>query len=259
MSAASRAAGGPGRAARRVAPDRARRRATPTTAAFGALLATLLSTATPPIDAAAQTVQGTVRDADYGRTVAGAKVLLIDSLAATLDSTTTDLDGRFRLDAPGPGSFILLVALEGFLSYSAAIDATTGDTARVDIEMPVVSGQAARVMSDVIDQEEAFQLPWQELCGEPVRPWEAGVLVGVSRDRNTLEPVPRAVIRLQPLASTDPGWPRTRIATATGSFWFCNVPPGRARIVARADGARADTSYASIRAGTVSWYDALLR
>ncbi|MDX1674128.1 MAG: hypothetical protein R3314_04920, partial [Longimicrobiales bacterium] len=59
--------------------------------------------------------------------------------------------------------------------------------------------------------------------------------------------------------SGDDRWERARVATAAGSFWFCNVPPGRVRMVARADGFAPDTSHATIRAGTISWYDALLR
>lgn len=223
-----------------------------------------------PTGAPAQAVRGTVADADYHRPVSGATVLLVDSLSANVDATTTDEAGRFHLAAPAPGRFVIHVALEGYLSYSSDIALTRGETAAVAIAMPVISTRAARAMQEVIDREAAFQLPWEELCGEPVRPWEAGVLVGVSRDRATLDPVPRAVVVLEPLEGPEPGrdsaaastgaaWPRTRLATATGAFWFCNIPPGRARIVARAEGFRGDTSHATIRTGTISWYDALLR
>lgn len=228
---------------------------------------------TAPARAAAQTVEGTVTDADYDRPIADAAVLLVDTLSVTVGSTATDDGGRFRLDAPGPGSFILFVEIKGYLSYSDFVTLATGENATRQIEMPLISARAARVMHDVIQRESAFQLPWEELCSEPVRPWEAGVLVGVTRDRASLDAIPRAVVRLEPVVDeggetdapppdgeTESGaWPRSRIATPTGAFWFCNVPVGRARIVARADGFGADTSYATIRAGTISWYDALLR
>lgn len=236
-----------------------------------AIGAVLLCPAILASDATAQLVEGTVTDVDYGRPISDASVLLVDTLSVTVDSTATDDTGRFRLVAPRPGSFILFVKIEGYLSYSDVTSVTAGDTVQRRIAMPLISARAARVMHDVIEREAAFRLPWEELCNEPVRPWEAGVLVGVARDRGTLDPVSRAVVRLEPLGDADPAaqappgaepesdpWPRSRVATPTGAFWFCNVPVGRARIVARADGFATDTSYATIRAGTISWYDALL-
>ena len=212
-----------------------------------------------PRHGGAQSIRGTVIGTDYDRPLVGATVLLVDSTSVPVDSVVADTAGRFLLDAPAAGTFIVYVAPPGYLSSSNAVQLSAGDTAELRIEMPVVSAAAADVMRDVINREAAFQLPWEELCEEPVRPWEAGVLVGVSRNRTTMEPLPRAVVRLEPLEADAPGWPRTRIATETGAFWFCNVPPGRVRAVARADGFAVDTWNAIIRAGTVSWYDALLR
>ena len=212
--------------------------------------------------AAAQTVRGTVMDADRGQPVVGAAVVLADTASATLDSTVTDSAGRFYVSAPRPGRFIVHVALEGYLSYSSVLELDGGEDREIRVEMPLVSTGAARVMQEVIRRESAFQLPWEELCGEPVRPWEAGVLVGVSRDRRTMDPLPRAAVRIEIVEADDPAaapWRRTRVSTPTGGFWFCNVPPGRVRMVARADGFAPDTSFADIRAGTISWYDALLR
>jgi len=215
-----------------------------------------------PLHAAAQSVRGTIMVDDSGRPLTGAAVLLMDSLSAPVDSTITDSVGHYRLTAPTAGAFIVHVAPPGYLASSTTIHLSDNDSARLDIAMPVISEAAAGVMRQVIDRESAFQLPWEELCGEPVRPWETGVLVGVARDRASMEPIPRAVIGLERL--DDPGsgresGPQTRIATATGAFWFCNVPPGRVRVTARAEGHTPDAWVATIRAGTISWYDALLR
>ncbi|MFO7893360.1 MAG: carboxypeptidase-like regulatory domain-containing protein [Longimicrobiales bacterium] len=235
----------------------------------------LLALAAVPITATSQSVQGTVIGADYERPLDGAEVTLMTTASATVDMAATDSAGRFLLHAPSPGTFIVHVAPPGYLSSSTAVELSAHDTADVTIRMPVVSEAAARVMGDVIDREAAFQLPWAELCGEPVRPWETGVLVGVSRRRSDLEPVPRAVVRIERLdddRSSDPGvdpapgdtagagtWSRIRVATETGAFWFCNVPPGRVRVTARAEGFAQDRWEATIRIGTISWYDALLR
>lgn len=212
--------------------------------------------------AMAQTIQGTVIDADHGRPVADASVALVDTASATLDSTVTNSVGRFTVRAPRAGLFIVHVALEGYLSYSSAVELGASEDREIRVEMPLVSTGAARVMQEVIRRESAFQLPWEELCGEPVRPWEAGVLVGVSRNRRTMDPLPRAAVRIELVEPDDSAatpWHRTRVTTPTGSFWFCNVPPGKARMVSRAEGFAPDTSYATIRPGTISWYDALLR
>lgn len=247
----------------------------------GAILAAAL---VHPVALTAQTVRGQVVDADYGRPLPGATVLLLDSTSVPVDSAATDDVGRFVLTAPAPGRFLVHVRIRGYLSYSGEVEVGAAEVPETRIEMPLVSESAAAVMRDVIDREAAFQLPWEELCGEPVRPWEAGVLVGVARDRATMNPIRGAVVRVEPLGDDDRSrageardtggaavavpqggepetgaWPRSRVATATGSFWFCNVPPGRVRVVARADGFAADTSHATIRAGTISWYDALLR
>lgn len=245
-----------------------------------ALLAAAVSAAAclAAAPAAAQIVQGTIVDAERGTAVGGAVVLLVDSTGAVLDSTGTAPDGRFRVDAPRPGSYLLNVSRDGYLTFSTDAVAAPGLPVDHRVEIPVVSTRAARVMSEVIEREEAFHLPWEELCGEPVRPWEAGVLVGVARDRNTMEPIPRTVVRVAadaagagPDSVTDPTndspgdsaraepWLRTRVATETGAFWFCNVPAGSIRVVARADGFSPDRYTADIRAGTISWYDALLR
>ena len=192
-----------------------------------------------PGRASAQALTGAVMDADSGQPVAGAEVRLLDTGSATLDAVRTADDGRFRLEAPGPGSYILHVRLEGHLTYTDAVDLDAAETLDRDVTMPLISTAAARVMHDVIHRESAFRLPWEELCDEPVRPWEAGVLVGVSRERSTLDPIAGAVVRLEPVDGEDgdtrprDAWPRTRVATATGAFWFCNVPEGRARIVCR--------------------------
>jgi hypothetical protein len=210
-----------------------------------------------PIPVVAQAVAGTVVASDPDRPVAGARVVLIDPALAALDSTTTDGAGRFRLDAPRAGDFVLLVRLEGYLSVSTSVEVRGSETATRRIEMPLVSVPAALVMREAITREAAFQLPLDELCQEPLRPWEAGMLVGVTRLRRTMEPVPGALVTLEPLPPATFAV-RTRVSTESGTFWFCNVPAGTVRLVVRARGLAADTTRATIHAGTISWYDGLL-
>lgn len=205
-----------------------------------------------PVDA--QVAAGTVEGRDDGRPVAGAWVVLHDQRLAPVDSARTDHRGRFEIAAPDAGDYVLIVRLEGFLTVSETVALQAGRTTERSIHMPLVSTAAAALMRGAIEREVFFQIPLEELCREPLRPWEAGVLLGVTRDRRTLEPIPGVVVELATGDSTF-----SRVSTPSGAFWFCNVPQGEARIVVRAEGADPDSSLANIRAGTISWYDGLVR
>lgn len=226
-----------------------------------------------PLDA--QTVEAVVVDDDGGRPVARARVTLIAAGGAVVDSAVTDAEGRSTVTAPGPGTYYLTVVPEGYLSMTERVVVEPGSTTRHRMRLPLRSTAAARLMNQAINREASFQLPLAELCGEELRPWEAGVLVGVVRDRATMEAVPGALVQLHPgVADTvdstttpapepDPAAPpdthRSRRATDSGAYWFCNVPQGESRVVALADGFTAGIFDATVRAGTIAWYDALLR
>ncbi|NIP82140.1 MAG: hypothetical protein GWM90_24130 [Gemmatimonadetes bacterium] len=210
--------------------------------------------------ATGQTVRGAVVAEDSGRPLPDVLVTLLDDHGAPVGSTRTDAAGAYLLRAPGPGRFTLLIEPDGYLGTSRLLPPLTpGASLERRVEMPLISGAAARAMEEVVRRERALQRPLEELCGEPLRPWEAGLLVGVARERGTRAPVPRALVRLAPVDSLGrPGPERTAVATGAGAYWFCNVPEGLARVVAAASGFRTDTSIARIRPGTISWYDALL-
>lgn len=215
--------------------------------------------------AAAQVVRGTVTAEDSGRPLPGVLVSLLDDGGVPVDSVRTDPAGAYRLRAPGPGRFTLQLEPDGYLGTSRRLPAlAAGERIERRIELPLVSAAAARDMEEMIRRERALQRPLEELCGEPLRPWEAGLLVGVARDRATREPIPGALVRLTPRGSAagpdaGPDAERAAVATPAGAYWFCNVMAGLVRVVAVADGFRPDTSDARVRAGTISWYDALLR
>lgn len=202
-----------------------------------------------------------------GRPLADATVLLLRPGHPVVDSTRTDADGRFHLTADSAGEHLLHVRPEGYLSWSEPVEIRTGGAVRQRVEMPLMATATARSMAETIQREAALQLPLAELCAEPLRPWEAGLLVGVARDRDTLEPVTGAVVSVSPGTNGQTGgeeaaregrrrW--STVSAGSGAYWICNLPPGEHRVVAEAPGFRSDTSTAVIRAGTISWYDALL-
>jgi hypothetical protein len=227
-----------------------------------ALTVAVLSGATGadrPRTVAAQSVDGVVLGMGKGpggedAPIAGARVILFGDGATPIDSTVTDPAGRFRLPLPGPGAYAFVVQLDGYLTVSETIDARDRSAVRSRVVMPLVSAAAAETMRYAIERESALSLPFEELCGEPPRPWEAGIIIGVTRDRRTLEPVPSIPVELVP----DGGEPRVRISTDSGAFWFCNVIAGEVRITSRAPGLPPDTFRAVVRAGAISWYDALI-
>jgi hypothetical protein len=221
----------------------------------------LLATAFTAGEAAGQSVEGSVIAVDHDRPLPGATVLLLGPDSAPVDSARADSLGRFRLTADSAGPYLLHVRYEGFLTTTEWVSLEPGAPLEHRVEMPLISAEAARGIQDLIEREDALQLPLAEICGEPLRPWEAGLLVGVTRDRTTLEPVAGAAVVVTPLGADDDAGlppPRTVVSTASGAYWLCNLPAGRVRVVAAADGFRPDTTLAVIRAGTVSWYDALM-
>lgn len=236
-----------------------------------AAIAALLPVASPP-PARAQAVKGSVIDRDHDRPIAGVRVTLLEPGLTPHDSTLTDHDGSFALAAPGPGDFVLIARLPGYMTISQPLRLEAGEVTDLQMEIPLISVAAAVAMHDAITRESTFQLPLEEICREPLRPWEAGVLVGVTRSRSTREPLPAVLVTLDPLDPRDSRdapltdgddrpvhQPRNRLSTDSGAYWFCNVPAGRVRLIARAAGVPPDTSHATIRAGTISWYDIPLR
>lgn len=86
-------------------------------------------------DLGGQAVVGTVRDGSTGQPVTGAMVRLLDGGRWTGALFVTAADGRFRLTAPGPGSFDLRVERIGFAETEVG---------------PVVVEEAETVTFDVI-------------------------------------------------------------------------------------------------------------
>jgi hypothetical protein len=101
--------------------------------------------------------------------------------------------------------------------------------------------------------DERLQTSLPEVCGEALRPWEAGLLVGTVRARGTNAPL--AGVRVS-VATPERGVTRATVSSAQGIYILCNVPLGSdvAIITRTADGAEA-TTQVEIRAGMVSWYD----
>lgn len=210
---------------------------------------------------AGQTIQGIVVSEDEQRVVSGASVVLIRDDGAAVDSTVTSSVGRFRLQADSAGLFVLHTRLRGYASYTSNVfRLRAGEVLDRRVELPLVSVRALEIMADVIGNDSTLQRDLPAICGEELRPWESGIIVGVVRDRYTREPIPGALVMIAP--ETGPGGetpaPLTTVSNDRGSYILCNVPLGESPLRVRADGKRPRQVTVQIRAGMISWYDVLL-
>ncbi len=217
-------------------------------------LAVLLLLAASAAPASGQSVAGRLLDDERDRPIPGARLYLVDEGGALVDSTFTARDGAFQLAAPAAGTYTLHFQMDGWAAAgSEPLALHEGESTRYDFPVVLVSNAAMRQMSDMIHMDERLQTSLPEICGEALRPWEAGLLVGTVRARATGEPVPGARVSVATAAT---GVARSTVASERGIYILCNVPLGTAVdiIAETTDGAR-ETTQVEIRAGMVSWYD----
>lgn len=219
------------------------------------LLSALLALAAAP--AAAQVVYGTARESRNGRPLAGAELLLVDSAGTAVDSTRAAGGGAFRLLAPRAGSYFIHVQLDGWAGVpSDGFVVQPGRDREVDVRVPLIGAAALAHMRSILE-DEGMQRPLEEICGEPLRPWEAGILVGTVRDRRTREPVRGAEVRVATAAGEAL---RATVSNARGSYVLCNLPAAtELTVTAEAADGRRDVLRPEIRAGVTAWYDLLVR
>jgi len=208
--------------------------------------------------ATAQAVRGTVREADGGRALTGARLLLLNDAGEAVDSTVSDGAGSFRLVAPVAGSYMAYFQMNGWASVpSESVTLTADSTATLDFRVTLISNEALRQMSDIIGLEPRLQAALPELCGEALRPWEAGLLIGRVRAGGTDRPIARARVAV---IGRDAATVRATVSSENGVYVLCNVPAGSdVAIVAEAPAGGVDTTRVEVRAGSAGWYDLFVR
>lgn len=204
--------------------------------------------------AAAQSVRGDVRDDARDIPIAGARLHLLGAGGVVVDSTRTGENGVFELTAPAAGTYTLYFQLDGWASVpSDPLQLLRGQTVQYPFRVPLVSNAAIRQMSDMIGMDERLQTALPEMCGEPLRSWEAGLLVGIVRTRARSKPVAGARVAV---AADDGTTARSTLSSENGIYILCNVPLGEAvKITVETPDGAMETTDVEIRAGMVSWYD----
>ncbi len=209
-------------------------------------------------NAPAQTLRGTVSDTE-GHPLSGAAVMLVGERSGVmLDSARADARGAFVLSAPDPGSYIVHVHLDGWADVPTdAVEIAAGQTRQVDFRVPLIGMSVIAEIGDRIAADPDLQRDLPQLCGEPMRPWEAGLVVGEVRDRATRARVAGARVWAE---SSSADTVRATITNGRGTFVLCNIPRGSGvRLRAATVDGRADSVDVEVRPGMVSWCDLLVR
>ena len=87
---------------------------------------------------AAVTVSGIVRDPS-GAPVAGAQLVIATPDRASIASARTDAQGRFQIDAPAPGSYLLIASAPGFQDARQSLIVAESGMKPIDVSLAVVA------------------------------------------------------------------------------------------------------------------------
>ncbi|MGW1027292.1 carboxypeptidase regulatory-like domain-containing protein [Streptomyces sp. NPDC002577] len=97
-------------------------------------------------------IRGTVRNAS-GAGVAGAAVTLISPSGQQLGRSVADADGSYLVDAPAPGSYVVIVAAEGHQPHASTI-AVGEEMLGHDIVLSGTGGPAGAAVRGVVSAGE---------------------------------------------------------------------------------------------------------
>jgi hypothetical protein len=124
-----------------------------------------------PLQAAAQTVRGTLVESGTQRPIHGAFVVLEDSTGASVSTTVTSGAGTWLLRAPGTGTYRVRSDRIGYAStFSELFRLEAGDEASRRIEVPVapivlselvVTGEGGRCAT-VVEESRTIRRVWEE-------------------------------------------------------------------------------------------------
>lgn len=123
------------------------------------------------VPSAAQTLVGAVTEEGSGRPVPGAMVHLLDGERPSGPRFLTGVDGRYRLEVPGPGSYRLAVERIGFTATrSALVDVAEGQTV-VAFDLTVVPAPVRLAGMDVEGDRRRCDLS-QDVGGRTQATWD---------------------------------------------------------------------------------------
>ena len=87
---------------------------------------------------AAVTVRGIVRDPS-GAPVAGAQLVIATPGRASIATARTDVQGRFQLEAPAPGRYLLIASAQGFQPARQSVTVVESGMKLIEVALPFVA------------------------------------------------------------------------------------------------------------------------
>lgn len=233
---------------------RPRRCVVPGLGVTGCLAIALLSV---PLGADSQTIEGVLTDTRTGRGISGAQVTLFDTLGVERDATETGQDGGFVVHGGGAGVFLISVHRPGYADrLSDEIHLSEGERVSYRMDVSPLSSDQVESMQSTLASNDRIRQVLVDTCAGRIDPANAGLVLGVVRDRTGEQGVGGARVVL----ASPGGEPLIAVTDRLGGYVFCAAPPGSGQpLTVTAEGWNSSVQEIEVRAGVISWYDFRLR
>ena len=225
----------------------------------GTLLALLVAFALSPLGLSAQSVQGSLVRSSDGAPLAGVSVTLLDLGGVPVVSAVSDAGGRFSLQAPEAGEYMVLLDQEGYanqLSDVLTLQSEAPLTLNLTVEVQRVGETGVSI--DTLDGAALLQAAIAEACRGVFVPGLHGILFGAVRDEATGIAIPGANAQLR-WREGGVGVARSEARATTdesGAYLVCDAPAAREiSIVPSLTSVEGDEETVTVRAGTMRQLD----
>lgn len=224
-----------------------------------ALLAAVGMTVAFASGGAGQAVRGSLVSGTDGAVLSGVQVTLLDLGGTPVTSAVSDDEGRFSLQAPEAGQYMVLLDQSGFANQlSDVLTLVDGQTISLDLTVEVQRVGETGVSLDTLDGAALVQAAIADACRGVFVPGLHGILFGAVRDEATGTAIPGAAAQLV----WNEGGMGVARSTAransddSGAYLVCDAPASREiSIVASLSGIEGDDERVTLRPGTMRKVD----
>ncbi|NNK61808.1 MAG: TonB-dependent receptor plug domain-containing protein [Gemmatimonadetes bacterium] len=197
--------------------------------------------------------------ADDGAPLVDVLLVLLDAGGAPVAEARSDDGGRFRIDAPEAGQYMVLLDQEGFANQlSDLLTLADGATLRLDLTVEVQRVGQTGVGLDTLEGVALLQAAVADACRDQFVPGLHGILFGAIRDEATGSGIPGASASLR-WREGGMGVAPSEVRAGTdeaGAYLVCDAPAAR-RIAVQpsVSGVEGESETVTLRAGTMMQVD----